>query len=246
MAHAAPAALGDNGDMSSFLHQILGLSPVWIYLAVGLLVFAEDAIFIGFVIPGETAAVLGGVAAGFGTVDFPAVLAIVIAAAIVGDSVGFEIGKHYFGPKILHGHFKRGSFMARHWHRVDRAQDFLQRKGGSAVFLGRFTAFFRAMMPALAGASNMPYRRFLAWNAIGGIIWGSVFVTLGRIAGASYEQVEKLVGRGMAISVGVVAVGVLLTYEVRRRMREAREDREYAETHLGSEPAPASLPIATE
>src|SRR5690349_4514502 len=121
-------------------------APAWtVYLTVGLLVFAEDALFVGFVLPGETAAVLGGVAASRGHVELVAMCAIVVAAAIIGDSVGYEVGRH-FGPRIL-----RVRILQRHQQRLSDSQAFLARRGGSAVFLGRFVAFFRAVMPALAG-----------------------------------------------------------------------------------------------
>ena len=213
--------------MSGVLDNILNLDPVWLLLVAGLLVFAEDAVFVGFVLPGETAAVLAGVAAGADQVPLPAALAVVIAAAIVGDSVGYEVGKHVFGPRVLDGRL-----LGKHRHKLARAEDFLQRRGGSAVFLGRFTAFFRAMMPALAGAAGMPYRTFLLWNALGGIIWGTLFVTIGHVAGTSYKAVEEKVGRGLAFGVvGVVIVAAVgwKVYEVRK---DRKEEREYA-----SEPA---------
>ena len=168
--------------MSGLFDWILHLDPVWIYVAVALLVFLEDAVFLGFAVPGETAAVIAGVASSLDHVDVRLAVVIVILAAIVGDSVGYQVGKSFFGPKVL-----RGGFLARHHHRVEAAQSLLRRRGGVAVFLGRWTAFFRAMMPALAGAAHMPYRKFLLWNAIGGIAWGTTFVLLGHAAGDSYH-----------------------------------------------------------
>jgi len=197
--------------VSSLLDGILGLDPLLILAVTGLLVFAEDAVFLGFVVPGETAAVLAGVGAGLGHVALPLSLAVVIVAAIVGDSVGYEVGRRFFGPRVL-----ESGFLGRYQHRIERAQAFLRRRGGIAVFLGRFTAFFRAMMPALAGASRMPYRKFLLWNAIGGIVWGTVFVIVGYAAGASYHQVEKQVGRGIAIALVVVVVTALVVWRLRR------------------------------
>ena len=197
--------------MSSLLDGILGLDPLLILAVTGLLVFAEDAIFLGFVVPGETAAVLAGVGAGLGHVALPLSLTVVVVAAIVGDSVGYEVGRRFFGPRVL-----ASGFLGRYQHRIERAQAFLRRRGGIAVFLGRFTAFFRAMMPALAGASRMPYRKFLLWNAIGGIVWGTVFVIVGYAAGASYHQVEKQVGRGIAIALVVVVVTALVVWRLRR------------------------------
>ncbi|MGO4255510.1 DedA family protein [Marmoricola sp. RAF53] len=197
--------------MSGFLDRILGLDPVWVLVIGGLLVFAEDAFFLGFVIPGETAAVLTGVAAGLGHLPVAVAVVVVVVAAIVGDSVGYEVGRRWFAPALV-----RSRRLAAHRDRVDRGQDFLRRRGGVAVFLGRFTAFFRAMMPALAGASEMPYRRFLLWNAIGGLVWGTTFVLLGYLAGASYQHVEKVVGRGFAVGAGLVVVALVVVWRLRK------------------------------
>ena len=213
--------------MSGIVEGLLSVESIWVYVLVATLVFAEDAIFVGFVIPGETAAVLGGVDASRGHVSVVVIALVVVLAAIVGDTVGYEVGKHLVGPRLL-GHDR----LRRHHRRIHDAQDFLARRGGWAVFLGRFTAFFRAMMPALAGAAGMPYRTFLLWNALGGIIWGTLFVTIGHVAGTSYKAVEEKVGRGLAFGVvGLVIVAAVgwKVYEVRK---DRKEEREYA-----SEPA---------
>jgi membrane-associated protein len=201
--------------MTGFLDQILHLSPVWAYLVVGLLVFAEDAVFVGFAVPGETAAVLGGVATSIGHASLPVMIVVVVVAAIVGDTVGYEVGRHFFGPKVLGMGLLRKRRGA-----IDRSMDFLRRRGGIAVFLGRFTAFFRAMMPALAGASRMRYGTFLMWNAAGGIIWGTGYVMLGHIAGASYQALESKVGHGAAIGIGAVVVLAIIVWRVRAHRRE--------------------------
>jgi membrane-associated protein len=211
--------------VSGLLDGILGLPPLLIYLVVGLVVFAEDAIFVGFVIPGETAAVLAGVATYLGTTNLAVSIAVVVVAAIVGDTVGYEVGKHVFGPKVLDG-----KLLGRHRAKLARAERLLQTRGGSAVFLGRFTAFFRAMMPALAGASGMPYRTFVVWNAAGGIVWGTLFVVLGHAAGRSYKAVEQTVGRGLAIGVLVLVVVGVVAWRLYERRKDRRTEQEYA-TH---------------
>jgi membrane protein DedA with SNARE-associated domain len=193
-------------------------APVWlVLLVVGAVVFVEDALFVGFIVPGETVAILGGVAASLGHVPVAAVLVVVVVAAIVGDTVGFEVGRH------LGGRVVRLRAFDRHRQRIDQAQDFLGRRGGSAVFLGRWTAFLRAVMPALAGMSKMHYPTFLVWNAAGGIAWGSVVVTAGYLAGQSYARVETWLGRGAAVVVGLVVVAALVVWQVRRH-RAAGED----------------------
>jgi len=139
-----------------------------------------------------------------------------VAAAIIGDSVGYEVGKH-LGTRII-----KSRALSRHSERLGNAQDFLRRKGGSAVFLGRFTAFFRAVMPALAGTSRMPYGRFLVWNATGGLVWGTGFVLLGFLAGNSYEAVSQAVGRDLAVVIAAVVLAGLVVWHLRRRRRKQR------------------------
>jgi len=202
--------------MTGFIDGLLNVSPLVAYVAVFCLVFAEDALFIGFVIPGETAAVLGGVVASRGEVQLGVMMAVVVVAAIIGDSVGYEVGKH-LGTRIM-----KTKALHRHSEKLENAQDFLRRKGGSAVFLGRFTAFFRAVMPALAGTSRMPYGRFLVWNAMGGVVWGTGFVLLGFLAGNSYEAVSQAVGRDLAVVIAAVVLAGLVVWHVRSRRRQQR------------------------
>ena len=137
--------------MTTWVHRLLGLDGTLIYLLVGLLVFAEDAIFIGFLVPGETAAILGGVAASLDHVSLPGMMALVITAAILGDSAGYGIGR-WLGQRLLGTRPLR-----RQRHRLRRAERQLAEKGGMAVFLGRFVTFLHAVMPFLAGVARMPY-----------------------------------------------------------------------------------------
>lgn len=161
--------------------------------------------------PGETVAILGGVAASLGHAEVGWVLAVVVGAAIVGDSVGYEVGRAY-GARVLDSRCLR-----KRRRRLDQARDFLRRRGGSAVFLGRWVAFFRAVMPALAGASRMPYRTFLAWNALGGVVWGTVVVLAGYAAGMSYQRVAEWLGGGAAAVVALIVVVAVTVWHVRRR-----------------------------
>jgi len=207
--------------MGGLVENILDVPEGWLYVIVFALVFAEDALFFGFVIPGETAAVLCGVQAWRGGAHLPVAILVVIAAAIIGDSVGFEVGKK-LGPRIM-----RTKPLRNHQHRLTQAEKFLARRGGTAVFFGRFFAFFRATMPALAGIAHMPYRKFLFFNALGGIIWGAIFVSLGYAAGDSYKHVEKVVGKGAAIGFAAVVIALLLAWKI--RSHQADKDPEPSE-----------------
>jgi membrane protein DedA with SNARE-associated domain len=200
--------------VGGLVEKILSVDALLVYVIVGLLVFAEDALFVGFVLPGETAAILGGVDASRGHVSLVAIAALVALAAIIGDSVGYEIGR-VLGPRIL-----RARPLRRHSERLRQAQDLLARRGGVAVFLGRFVAVFRAIMPALAGASRMRYPRFLAYNAVGGFVWGVGAVLTGYLAGNSFKAVERTAGRSAAVIVAMLAIVALLIWRLRRRHRE--------------------------
>jgi membrane-associated protein len=199
--------------MNGILDRLLGLQGTVVYLIVGLLVFAEDALFFGFVLPGETAAILGGVAASRHQVSLTAMCAVVVVAAILGDSVGYEIGARY-GTRLL-----RVGVLRRRKDRVDAARANLAHRGGPAVFGGRFVAFLRAVMPFLAGASHMRYPRFLAFNAAGGVVWGIGCVLLGFLAGNSYKAIEHAFGRVTAVVAAAVVVVGLIVWAVRRHRR---------------------------
>ena len=201
--------------ISRLLEPLLSLHGWEAYPLVGVLVFAEDAVMLGFVFPGETAAILGGVLASKGGVSLGGILAVVIVCAIVGDSVGYAIGDRW-GRQLL----QLGPLRKRQ-KGIDAALDQLSRRGAIAVFVGRFSAFLRAVIPGLAGLSKMRYRVFLPANALGGICWGFLFVLLGYFVG---QQVEKATGIASDILLGLIAV-VIVVLVIRHRRKEQARDR---------------------
>ncbi len=156
------------------LHEIHQLPGALVYGLVTVLVFGEAALFIGFILPGETAVLVAGVVASQDHVNVGVVCVLVVAAAITGDSVGYEVG-HRYGESLM-----KLSILKRRRPALERALEGLRRRGPIYVFIGRFTAFLRAVMPGLAGMSGMNYRRFFIANALGGTIWGVTF-TLARL-----------------------------------------------------------------
>jgi membrane-associated protein len=204
--------------MSRFLDQLVNQNGAIVYLVVSLVVFAEDALFFGFVLPGETAAILGGVAAARGSISVVLMCVVVVAAAVLGDTVGYEIGSRY-GVRLL-----SLPVLRRRQDRVDKARRLLARWGGPAVFIGRFLAFLRAIMPFLAGVSHMRYPRFLVFNAAGGLTWGIGSVLLGYLAGNSYTAVERTFGKVAAIAVAALVVALLIVWTVRRHVGARRRD----------------------
>jgi len=202
---------------AGLVDRLTGLPAGWIYVVVFALVFAEDAVFVGFLLPGETAAIVGGVTASTHHTNVYVMSGIVIAAAITGDSLGYEVGRRY-GVRVL-----EVRPLAKRRDRVNQARAFLARHGGPAVFFARFVAFLRAMMPFLSGVSHMRYPVFLAFNAVGGVVWGIANVLLGYVAGVSYQQVAARFGAITAIIVGVIAVAAVVVIQIRRHRRFHRE-----------------------
>ena len=125
--------------LQKVIDTLLDVPPGIALLIVAGLVFAEAALFFGFVLPGETAVVYGGVLAAAGKMPVVLVLAVVLVAAVVGDSVGFEVGRK-LGPRLV-----RAPVLRNHPDRFEEAQAYLRRRGGRAVVMGRFTAFLRAV-----------------------------------------------------------------------------------------------------
>jgi membrane-associated protein len=204
--------------VSFLVTKLSHLSPPIVYLTVSLLVFGEAALFVGFVLPGETAVIVGGFIASQGRVNVVVLCALVVAAAIVGDSVGYLVGRQ-FGRRLLDLRVMR-----RRRAGIARALAGLERRGATYVFLGRFTAFFRAVVPSLAGTSSMRYRRFLVANALGGLCWGVLYTLLGYYAGSAYTKVEHYSTYG-AIAVAVLVVGLAGVFSLRSRRREHAEER---------------------
>jgi membrane protein DedA with SNARE-associated domain len=200
--------------MQAITDWLLHLSGPLVYLVVAALGFSEDALFFGFVLPGETAVVIGGViASAHNGVDLPVMMAVVVLAAVTGDSVGYEIGRR-FGPALL-----STRLAVRYQGRIERSRTFMRERGPAAVFLGRFVALFRAMVPALAGLSLLPYRRFLLFNAAGGLLWGVGYTLLGFLAGAAYAKTAHTVGTVAAAVVGGIVVIALSVWLWRRHHR---------------------------
>src|SRR5439155_12943982 len=135
---------------------------------------------LGLVVPGETLVVLGGALANAGMLELPETIVAVVLGAIVGDSVGYELGR-VLGRPWLERH---GRLIGAHAGALARVDALFERHGGKAVVLGRFVGILRALAPFAAGASRMPYRTFLAYNVLGAVLWGPALVLLGYVLGA--------------------------------------------------------------
>jgi membrane-associated protein len=201
--------------MTELLKRIGEHTGGWLYVIAAFLAFAEAAILIGMVLPGETALLVAGYFCHEKVLSLWIMIPLAVVAAIVGDSVGFEFGRK-FGPGFRRS--KLGTWVGEpRWTIADK---FLHRHGGKAVLLGRLTALLRALMPSMAGMSRMPYRTFLIWNAIGGLIWAPSCVLLGYAFATALHRVEQYLTWG-PIAVLVLLIGGAVVLHLRKRRRES-------------------------
>lgn len=201
--------------MDGLLEHILQL-PSWLAL---LIVFAlpalEASTFLGFVFPGEIACLLGGVLAFESKVALGLVIAAAILGAVIGDSVGYYIGARY-GDTLL-GKLPPRFVKPEH---VERTKELIRRFGGRAVFVGRFTAALRALVPGFAGVSKMRYRTFLVWNLAGGALWATGVVVAGYLAGNAWRRVGSDISLVSYVVLGAVVVLLVAMWWRHRRRRK--------------------------
>lgn len=217
-------ALAYGGDAAAGIKHLLErLSelPGPVFAAVvGVLALLETAAFAGLAVPGELAVILGGVAASEGKVPVAVMAACAVSGAIVGDSLGFYLGRR-LGTKFLDS--RLGSIMGR--ARVESTMARIRAGGVKAIILGRFVGVLRAIMPFAAGASGVRYSRFLLASVIGATSWGIAFTMLGYVAGSSWHTVERYVGRAstlLAVTLAVIVVLVLGARKIAARQDQLR------------------------
>jgi membrane protein DedA with SNARE-associated domain/membrane-associated phospholipid phosphatase len=228
--------VGDASVLASITDRILSL-PAWLVLAlVFVLPALEASAFVGFVFPGEIAVILGGVAASRGTVPLWAVIVAAVSGAIIGDSVGYAIGRRW-GTHLLHGTLGRLPIIREHLDKhLVSAQAYVRRRKGSAVFFGRFTAALRVLVPGLAGMSDVHYPSFLAYNVAGGALWGAGFAVLGYLAGESYPRVERVAGRVGLGLLGLVVLGLVLSRLLQRAASRSPEVEAFGDRLAATRP----------
>jgi membrane protein DedA with SNARE-associated domain len=180
------------------------------YAAVALFVGMEAS---GVPVPGETALIAAAVLASQGELSIELVIAIAAASAIVGDNIGYLLGRR-FGRRLME---RPGRTHARRQLALARGEHLFDHHGAKAVFLGRWIALLRIWAAWLAGMAGMRWRTFLLWNALGGIGWALFFGLLGYWGG---EATAELVARlGVGAAVAVVVAGLVLWIVLHRRRR---------------------------
>ena len=179
----------------------------------------EAPAFLGLVLPGELALLLGGVLAQQGRVPLGAALAVGVAGAVAGDSVGYWIG-HRWGSRLLTSGLGRRVGRAR----LRKVESLLLRGGGWALVVGRGTAGARVVLPGPAGMLGLRYRTFALWTGVAATVWAVAHVLLGYLAGAGWRHIHHLTGRvGLALA-GAVMVALTVTWLLHRPARQHEDE----------------------
>ena len=213
-------------QLPGFLATLAPLLDHWGYLAVGFLLFVED---FGVPAPGETVLIAASVYAGAGRLNIVAVGLIGFAAAILGDNLGYLIGR--LGGRTLVLRFGRYVFLTE--KRLEKAEAFFTRHGGKIVTVARFIEGLRQANGIIAGLTKMPWPRFVAFNALGAALWVGAWTSVGYLAGNHISTIYTQVNRYALYLLGAIAllvVALIVRHFWRRRRAQPAADAE-TKTH---------------
>lgn len=190
------------------------------YAGLILIVFAETGMAIGFFLPGDSLLVVAGLFAAAGKLNVLILLTSLFVAAVVGDAVGYYSGLK-LGPRIFS---RRKSLLFRPSH-LEKAQSFYEKYGGKTIIIARFVPIIRTFAPIVAGAAQMPYRRFVAYNVIGGFLWVFSMILAGYFLGSIVEsafgiKLEDHIEKVVVVVVALSLLPPLIEYLKARREKK--------------------------
>ena len=157
-------------------------------LAIGFVIFAESGLLVGFFLPGDTLLVSAGILAAQGALPLYWLIFIVVVAAIIGDNVGYQIGRRA-GPRLFS---KKDGVMFRQEH-VIKAEAFYKKHGGKTIILARFIPMVRTFAPVVAGVGKMSRKRFAAFNVVGGVLWGAGLPLVGYLFASKIPGIQNYI-----------------------------------------------------
>jgi membrane-associated protein len=208
---SSPIALGPSWLEPETLIEAFGM------LGVLAIVFVESGLLVGFVLPGDSLLFTAGLLSATNTLpDLWILLVTIPLAAIAGDQVGYAIGKNA-GPRI----FNRPDSRFFHHEHVERAEAFFDRYGARTIVVARFIPIVRTFAPVIAGVGRMRYRTFLAYNVLGGILWGTGVTTLGYFLG----QIDLIKDNIEYVLIAIVGLSFIPVFVEAFRARRRRKTR---------------------
>ena len=223
-----------SGGLGWILAIVQSVDPTLRTILAGVGVLLETSIFIGLIIPGDTIVVVAATAVN-GPVEYFALAIAVIIGALGGESIGFMLGR-FFGPRIRASRLGR-RLGEKNWI---RAENYIDRRGGVAVFISRFLPVFHALVPVTVGMSAMSYRRFMAWTLPASVIWSFAYVSVGSLAADSFTAMIDRLHYAGYIFVGIILVFSIVVVVV-RKIIERSESRHM--NHRGDGDANTADPV---
>jgi undecaprenyl-diphosphatase len=217
LAVYASGVLSELPDPKKVIGDVAEALGPWTYAVVGVMAFLETGAFVGLVAPGETVVIAGGVIAGQGEIELIPLIGLVWTCAVLGDTTSFYIGRR-LGRDFLERHGPRVKITH---ERLEQVEGYFDRHGGKTILIGRFIGLVRALAPFIAGASRLPYKRFIPYSVVGCGLWATTFCVLGYIFWRSFDRIAHLAGQaifGLGVTVAVI-VGIVLAYKRRRAIR---------------------------
>jgi len=223
-----------NDALTWILDLVQSVDPVLRTLLAGVAIMLETSILVGLVVPGDTVVLVASTGVS-SPVEYVALVVAVIVGALCGESIGFALGR-FFGPRI------RGSALGRKIgvRNFDRAEAYLARRGGVAVFLSRFLPVLHSLIPLTVGMSPMRYRTFMAWTVPACILWAFAYVSVGSAAAGGYRELSRELHWAGYIFVAVIALFIVAVYVVKKVLgtREARHMESADADAAAREPEP--------
>lgn len=164
--------------LDKHLTQIASDFGIWTYLILFIVIFCETGLVVTPFLPGDSLIFLIGALSRDGQLNFPVIIAVLILAAIAGDSCNYEIGK-FLGPKV----FKKDNVKFLNKEYLMKTHSFYEKHGGKTIIIARFIPIIRTFAPFVAGMGEMSYTKFISYNVIGGISWVALFAFGGFLFG---------------------------------------------------------------
>lgn len=195
-----------NEWLTWLLDTVQSVDPILRTLVAGAAIMLETSVLVGLVVPGDTIVIIAGTAVA-SPVEAVALAVVVVIGALVGESIGFWLGR-FLGPRIRHS--RLGARIGeRNWVRAER---YVTRRGGIAIFLSRFLPVLHSLVPLTVGMTGYSYRRFLAWTAPACVLWAAMYVTVSSAAAGTYRDLAQSAHYAGYIFVGIIAVFVLAVF----------------------------------
>ncbi len=186
------------------------------YLILVAIVFTETGLLVGFFLPGDSLLITAGLVAASGGLNIWWLNVLLCAAAIVGDSVGYAIGAR-IGPRL----FTRERSLLFNPRHVERTRRFYARHGAKTIVIARFVPIIRTFAPVVAGVAEMPYRRFLLYNIVGGVGWVVSMTWAGYLLGQAIPDVDRHIHLIVAVVVVLSVIPIVIEIARERRKRSA-------------------------